>query len=301
MSATGGIHEREEVAQTLVSKTETGSGPTAANGESLDALNRETGQPTSVLPAWREDCLTGGVAALKQRMEDPNVAVLERELKRAKRLEGDLMKERVPHLMRRHGLQAPHRASNSRGPQVHNGTIIPGGPNQMWGYRGHLGVDTQEWHDADLCGSGSLRDQRGGHPCRPARNPLRSPEADLPGGAEHYSPRAEGVAKGLVLRHDHGPQYMSRHFQGELAFLGSESSPGFVKANDSFARSRKVVAVGADLRHRRRISPGAAEVQGALQPPLATPAARLRLSGPGTRRPRGDHRGRVILQEIVSS
>ncbi|RMG38750.1 MAG: IS3 family transposase, partial [Gammaproteobacteria bacterium] len=46
----------------------------------------------------------------------------------------------------------------------------------------------------------------------------------------HYGPLAEGVAKGLVLRHDHGPQYMSRHFQSEIAFLGIESSPSFVKA-----------------------------------------------------------------------
>ena len=42
-------------------------------------------------------------------------------------------KERVRRLMREHGLQAPHRAGNDRGPRVHDGTIIPDVLNRMWG------------------------------------------------------------------------------------------------------------------------------------------------------------------------
>ena len=45
---------------------------------------------------------------------------------------------------------------------------------------------------------------------------------------EHYGPLAKDGADGLSLRHDHGPQYMSLAFQGEIAFLGIESSPSFV-------------------------------------------------------------------------
>jgi putative transposase len=41
---------------------------------------------------------------------------------------------------------------------------------------------------------------------------------------------ATAVARGLKLRHDHGSQYMSDHFQKEIAFLGIESSPAFVRA-----------------------------------------------------------------------
>ena len=40
---------------------------------------------------------------------------------------------------------------------------------------------------------------------------------------------AAAVAAGLALRHDHGSQYMSDHFQAELAFLGIASSPAFVR------------------------------------------------------------------------
>lgn len=41
---------------------------------------------------------------------------------------------------------------------------------------------------------------------------------------------AKNVARGLAVRHDHGSQYMSDVFQAELAFLGVESSPAFVRA-----------------------------------------------------------------------
>ena len=34
----------------------------------------------------------------------------------------------------------------------------------------------------------------------------------------------------LAVRYDHGSQYMSDHFQKELAFLGIESSPAFVRS-----------------------------------------------------------------------
>ena len=63
-------------------------------GESLDALSRETGQPASVLSQWRDEFLEGGMAALKRRTDDPKVAALEKELKSAKRLVGDLMMDK---------------------------------------------------------------------------------------------------------------------------------------------------------------------------------------------------------------
>jgi hypothetical protein len=41
---------------------------------------------------------------------------------------------------------------------------------------------------------------------------------------------AAAVARGLKIGHDHGSQYMSDHFQKEIAFLGIESLPAFVRA-----------------------------------------------------------------------
>lgn len=63
-------------------------------GESLDTLSRETQQPVSRLSKWRDEFLQGGLEALKSRTRDPKVARLENELKRAKRLVGDLMMEK---------------------------------------------------------------------------------------------------------------------------------------------------------------------------------------------------------------
>lgn len=99
-------------------------------GESPDALSREAGQPAAVLSGWRDEFLEGGIAALKRRTDDPKVAALEKELKRAKRLVGDLMmdkvwarlrhrgipvaKERVRRLMRQHGLQMQRTEIGSR-------------------------------------------------------------------------------------------------------------------------------------------------------------------------------------------
>ncbi len=53
-------------------------------------LRRETEQPASVLSRWREEFLKGGPATLKRCTADPKVATLEKELKRAKRLVGNL-------------------------------------------------------------------------------------------------------------------------------------------------------------------------------------------------------------------
>ena len=45
----------------------------------------------------------------------------------------------------------------------------------------------------------------------------------------HFGVNGAQVAAGLALRHDHGSQCMSEHFQAELRFLGITSSPAFVR------------------------------------------------------------------------
>ena len=50
------------------------------------------------------------------------------------------------------------------------------------------------------------------------------------GVRRHFGAFARGVARGLSIRHDHGSQSMSAAFQEEIAFLGAESSPAFVRA-----------------------------------------------------------------------
>ncbi len=45
----------------------------------------------------------------------------------------------------------------------------------------------------------------------------------------HFGGIGPGVAAGLTLRHDHGSNYMSGHFQAEIKCLGIASSPSFVR------------------------------------------------------------------------
>ena len=49
------------------------------------------------------------------------------------------------------------------------------------------------------------------------------------GVTRHFGAVAEDIATGLKLRHDHGSNYMSNDFQKEIAFLGIEASPSFVR------------------------------------------------------------------------
>ena len=50
------------------------------------------------------------------------------------------------------------------------------------------------------------------------------------GVRQHFGGFSKAIAGGLAVRHDHGSQYMSDTFQTEIAFLGIESSPAFVRA-----------------------------------------------------------------------
>jgi hypothetical protein len=50
------------------------------------------------------------------------------------------------------------------------------------------------------------------------------------GVRRYFGGFAPGIARGLSVRHDHRSQYMSDHFQREIAFLGIERSPAFVRA-----------------------------------------------------------------------
>lgn len=50
------------------------------------------------------------------------------------------------------------------------------------------------------------------------------------GVREHFGGFAQSIADGfLAIRHDHGSQYLSDDFQGELTFLEMTSSPSFVR------------------------------------------------------------------------
>lgn len=138
-------------------------------------------------------------------------------------------RHRVLRLMREHDLLAPSRVGSPRGPRNHDGTIIPATIDTMWGTdmttawtrEGQVAVFIAvDHHNAECVGVHAAR-----HGTRfEALEPIRQ------GVRRHFGPFAKGIAAGLSIRHDHGSQYMSAVFQDEIAFLGAESSPAFVRA-----------------------------------------------------------------------
>jgi putative transposase len=138
-------------------------------------------------------------------------------------------KRRVLRLTREHGLLAPSRVGAPRGPRSHGGTIIPETVDAMWGTdltttltgEGQAAVFVAVDHcSADCVGiHAALRATR-----FEALEPVRQGVRRCFGGF------AKDIARGLAVRHDHGSQYVSHDFQREIAFLGIESSPAFVRA-----------------------------------------------------------------------
>jgi transposase InsO family protein len=138
-------------------------------------------------------------------------------------------KRRVLRLMREHGLLAPTRTGAPRGPRNHDGTIIPDRVDEMWGTdltatwtgEGQAAVFVAVDHRSAECVGihAAARATR-----FEALEPIRQ------GVRRHFGAFAKDAARGLSVRHDHGSQYMSDAFQKELAFLGIESSPAFVRA-----------------------------------------------------------------------
>ena len=136
---------------------------------------------------------------------------------------------RVLRLMRENNLLAPGRVGSPRGPRNHDGTIISETVDTMWGTDLTTTV-TGEGPAAvfiavDHCSAECVGVHAHSRATRfEALEPIRQ------GVRRHFGGFAKGIAHGLSVRHDHGSQYMSVHFQKEIGFLGIKSSPAFVRA-----------------------------------------------------------------------
>ena len=60
---------------------------------------------------------------------------------------------------------------------------------------------------------------------------------------ERFGAFAKDIARGLALRHDHGSQYVSHHFQAEIRFLGVESSPAFIREPEGNGCAERFIRV----------------------------------------------------------
>jgi len=134
---------------------------------------------------------------------------------------------RVLRLMREHHLLSPYRHLPGT-EHLHTGSLVAEAPNQLWGTDGfrvftvdegwvwgfiavdHFNSECVGWH---VVKTGSRFE---------ALEPLCQGLQALFGGV------GKGVARGLVLRADHGCQYTSQHFRAQAAFWGITISHAFV-------------------------------------------------------------------------
>ena len=138
-------------------------------------------------------------------------------------------RRRVLRLMQEHGLLAHQRAGRPHGPKAHDGTITTEAVDTMWGTdltsvmtgEGQAAVFVAVDHGSAECvGVHASCSAHRFEALEPVKQAVR----------EHFGAFAKDIALGLQLRHDHGSQYVSHHFQTEIRFLGIESSPAFVRA-----------------------------------------------------------------------
>ena len=135
---------------------------------------------------------------------------------------------RVRRLMRENGLLAPHRV-RKRPDNTHDGTITTDAVDVLWGTDMTQTITVAQgvahvFVAVDHCNSECV----GIHADKSA-NRFQALEPVRQGVRHHFGAIGKDVANGLKLRHDHGSNYMSEDFQTEIAFLGIEASPSFVR------------------------------------------------------------------------
>ena len=138
-------------------------------------------------------------------------------------------KARVLRLMRQAQLLAPQRQSLPVAAKTHSGTITTDRPNRMWGIDATATVTLDDgqvtvFAAVDHCTAECV----GIHAVKRATR-FQALEPLRQGVHQHFGGFQAGAAQGLRLRHDHASQFMSDDFQNELAFLGIESPPAFVR------------------------------------------------------------------------
>jgi putative transposase len=136
---------------------------------------------------------------------------------------------RVLRLMRENELLAPTRVGSARGPRAHDGTIIPDTVDAIWG-TDLTATWTEEGPAAVFIAVDHASADCVGIHAAPRATRFEALEPIRQGVRRHFGGMARDSARGLAVRHDHGSQYMSDHFQKELVFLGIESSPAFVRS-----------------------------------------------------------------------
>src|SRR5207302_10580182 len=126
-------------------------------------------------------------------------------------------------------LAAPTRVGSPRGPRNHDGTIIPDTVDAMWGTDLTTTITGEGQATVFIAVDHCSAECVGIH-AHPQATRFQALEPIRQGVRQRFGGFGKASARGLAVRHDHGSQYMSHHFQTEIACRGTERSPAFVRA-----------------------------------------------------------------------
>ena len=135
---------------------------------------------------------------------------------------------RARRIMKENGLLAPQRPVQ-RDAHPHDGTIVTDKVDQVWGTDMTQTVTIGEGRAyvfiaVDHCSGEFIGTHASSGAGRwEALEPIRQ------GVTRHFGCVGPNTALGLILRHDHGSNYMSDDFQSEIKCFGITSSPAFVR------------------------------------------------------------------------
>jgi transposase InsO family protein len=136
-------------------------------------------------------------------------------------------RKRVLRLMRENNLLSPHRVVQGQ-PKKHDGKIITAAPNVMWGTDGTKVFTSEEgwcwlftavehWN-AECVGWHVTKNGDRFAALQPVSMGIKA----------RFGSVGSAAARGLLLRMDHGTQYLSEHFQNQIKFWGVTPSFTFV-------------------------------------------------------------------------
>lgn len=150
-------------------------------------------------------------------------------------------KDRLLRILKENNLLSCQRSTNERGPRHHTGTIQTEEPNKMWGTDFTFTMTEDDGACAVFETVEHFNTQCMGIHAAKSANRFEALEPVRQGVIERYGSFEKGVARGLKLRHDHGTQYVSHHFQNETDWCGIETSPSFVRQPEGNGISERFI------------------------------------------------------------
>jgi len=137
-------------------------------------------------------------------------------------------RKRVLRIMRENRLLSPHRVRKAN-QRAHDGVICTEAPNQMWATDGvRIFTLDQGWIWLFSVVEHWNAECVGWHVCK-IGDRFQALQALSMGLERIYGNVAPDVARGLQLRMDHGTQFLSEHYQGQIKYWGITPSFAFVE------------------------------------------------------------------------